>query len=106
MCLKVLVFLGKLKSSDKDSYSFKTVNCPSSVKELVPFENDVMNVIKNLEFKRVNSKFQSNLRNDIRQIRRSNNLFISEHKSRNICKVSKASYERMMHECYKNIQKM
>ena len=57
-----------------------------------------MDMIKNLEFKRVNNEFQSNLRNDIRQIRRSNNLFISADKSRNIYKVSKASYERMMHE--------
>ena len=95
---KVLAFLGKLKSSDKDNYGFKRVKCPSSVKELVPFENDMMDMIKNLEFKRVNNEFQSNLRNDIRQIRRSNNLFISADKSRNIYKVSKASYERMMHE--------
>ena len=95
---KALAFLGKLKSSDKDNYGFKTVKCPSSVKELVPFENDMMDMIKNLEFKRVNNEFQSNLRNDIRQIRRSNNLFISADKSRNIYKVSKASYERMMHE--------
>ena len=57
-----------------------------------------MDMIKNLEFKRVNNEFQSNLRNDIRQIRRSNNLFISADKSRNIYKASKASYERMMHE--------
>ena len=95
---KALAFLGKLKSSDKDNYGFKTVKCPSSVKELVPFENDMMDMIKNLEFKRVNNEFQSNLRNDIRQIRRSNNLFISPDKSWNIYKVSKASYERMMHE--------
>ena len=98
MSWKALAFLGKLKSSDKDNYGFKTVKCPSSVKELVPFENDMMDMIKNLEFKRVNNEFQSNLRNDIRQIRRSNNLFISADKSRNIYKVSKASYERMMHE--------
>ena len=39
---KVLAFLGKLKSSDKDNYGFKTVKCPSSVKELVSFENDMM----------------------------------------------------------------
>ena len=95
---KMLAFLGKLRSSDKGNYGFKTVKCPSSVKELVPFENDMMDMIKNLEFKRVNNEFQSNLRNDIRQIRRSNNLFISADKSRNIYKVSKASYERMMHE--------
>ena len=46
-----------------------------------------MDMIKNFEFKRVNNKFQSNLGNDIRQIRRSNNLFISADKSRNIYKV-------------------
>ena len=58
----------------------------------------MMDMIKDLEFKRVNDEFQSILRNDIRQIRRSNNLFISVDKSRNIYKVSKASYERTMHE--------
>ena len=57
-----------------------------------------MNMIKNLEFKRFNNEFQSNLSNDIRQIRESNNLFVSADKSRNIQKASKASYERMMHE--------
>ena len=36
---KALAFLGKLKSSDKGNYSFKTVKCPSSVKELVPCKN-------------------------------------------------------------------
>ena len=95
---KALAFLGKLKSSDKDNYGFKTVKCSSSVKELVPFKNDMMDMIKNLEFKRVNNEFQSNLRNDIRQIRRGDNLFISADKSTIIYKVSKASYERMMHE--------
>ena len=39
---KMLAFLGKLRSSDKDNYGFKTVKCPSSVKELVSFENDMM----------------------------------------------------------------
>ena len=97
-CWKALAFLGKLKSSDKDNYCFKTVKCPSSVKELVPFENGMIDMIKNLEFKRVNNEFQSNLGNDIRKIRRSNNLFISANKSRNIYKVIKASYGRMMHE--------
>ena len=38
---KALAFLGKLKSSNKDNYSFKAVKCPSSVRELVLFENDI-----------------------------------------------------------------
>ena len=40
----------------------------SMYKALVPFENDMMDMIKKLEFKRVNNEFQLNLRNDIRQI--------------------------------------
>ena len=95
---KALVFLGKLKGSGKENYGFKTAKYPSSVKEIVLFENNMMDMIKNLEFKRVYNEFQSNLRNDIRQIRESNNLFVSVDKSRNIYKVSKASYERMMQE--------
>ena len=58
-------------------------------------------MIKNFEFKRVNNKFQSNLGNDIRQIRRSNNLFILADKSRNIYKVKLVMNER----CTKMIQK-
>ena len=58
----------------------------------------MMDMIKSLEFKRVYNESQSNLRNDITQIRESNNLFVLAGKSRNIYKVSKASYERMIHE--------
>ena len=58
-------------------------------------------MIKNFKFKRVNNKFQSNLGNDIRQIRRSNNLFISADKSRNIYKVKLVMNKR----CTKMIQK-
>ena len=47
---KALTFFGKLKGNDKENFGFKTVKCPSSVKELVPFENDMMETIKNLEF--------------------------------------------------------
>ena len=54
---KALAFLGKLKSSDKNNYGFKTVKCPFSVKELVLFENDMMDMIMNLEFKRVKMNF-------------------------------------------------
>ena len=95
---KALAFLSKLKSNSKDNYGFKTVKYRSSVKELVNFENDKMDMIKNLEFKKVNIEFQSKLRSNIRQIHESNKLSVSADKSRNICKVSRASYFRIMHE--------
>ena len=39
---KASAFFGKIKSGDKDNYGFKTDIYPSSGKELVPFENDMM----------------------------------------------------------------
>ena len=84
---KASVFLGKLKSNDKDNHGFKTAKCPSSVNELVPFTNDMTDMIKNLKFKRVNNEFQSNLRNDTRQIRKINNLFVTADKSRNMYRI-------------------
>ena len=95
---KALTFLGKLKGSDKENFGFKTVKCPSSVKELVPFQNDMMEMIKNLKFKRVHNKFQSILNSDIREIHRSNNLFIFADKYRNIYKINKTRYEQLMHD--------
>ena len=50
----------------------------------MPFENDMMEMIKNLEFKGVHNEFQSVLNNDIREIHRSHNLFISADKSRKL----------------------
>ena len=84
---KASVFLGQLKSNDKDNHGFKTAKCPSSVNELVPFINDMTDMIKNLKFKRVNNEFQSNLRNDTRQIRKINNLFVTADKSRNMYRI-------------------
>ena len=95
---KALTFLGKLKGIGKDHFGFKRVKCPSSVKELVPFKNDMMEMIKNLEFEQVHNEFQSILNNDIKEIHRSNNLFISADKSRNICRINKTRYEQPMHD--------
>ena len=84
---KASVFLGQLKSNGKDNHGFKTAKCPSSVNELVPFINDMTDMIKNLKFKRVNNEFQSNLRNDTRQIRKINNLFVTADKSKNMYRI-------------------
>ena len=95
---KALTFLGKLKGIGKDHFGFKRVKCPSSVKELVPFKNDMMEMINNLEFKRVHNEFKSILNIDIREMLRSNSLFISADKSRNIYRMNKTCYEQLMHD--------
>ena len=61
------------------------------MKAFYSFKNFKKNFIKRLD-----NESQSNLRKDIRQIGKINNLFVSAYKCRNIYKVVKASYERMI----------
>ena len=50
---KTLQFLGKLESTNKDTFGFRTRNCPPSVEELNDFESDMMALIHNIRFKKV-----------------------------------------------------
>ena len=57
---KALTFLEKLKGSNKENYGFKSAKCPSSAKELVPFENYTMDMIKTWNLKELTANFNQN----------------------------------------------
>ena len=65
---KVLQFLGKLESSGKQTFGFKSAKCPPAVDELGPFESDLQRMISNIEFRPIRSKFLSKLRKVIKSI--------------------------------------
>ena len=67
---KALEFLGKLHSSDEIMYGFKSRNRPPIVHELENFENELLFMIKNIQFRKVNNSFQSQLNEDIKDKRR------------------------------------
>ena len=73
---KALQFLGKLDSSEKQTFGFRSRNCPPAVEELANFEDDLMLMTKNVEFRNINNTFQEKLKNDIKELRESDkNLF-------------------------------
>ena len=86
---KALQFLGKLESTDKLTYGFKTRYCPPVVDELTSFEHDLMIMIKNIQFKSIKNDFQNKLKEDINEIKNSNKIFVPADKSRNIYKNGK-----------------
>ena len=57
-----------------------------------------MLMIKNIQFRHINSTFQEQLKKDIQKIEQSNQLFASAGKSRNVYKMNKEDYEKLMHE--------
>ena len=50
---------------------------------MADFELDLMNMIKRLEFRKVNNVLQEQLNSDIEQIKKNNKIFVSADKSRN-----------------------
>ena len=93
MWWKCLEFLGKLSSNiSKESFGFKSLKCPPAVEQMADFELDLMNIIKNLEFRKVNNVFkfrkvsnvfQEQLKSDIEEIKNNNKIFVSADQSRN-----------------------
>lgn len=95
---KALEFLGKLGSTRKETFGFKSTRCPQPVNELAAFEADLISMIKNLEFRSFKNTFQQKLKDDVKYIKESDNLLVLADKSTNIYKVDKSDYEKYVLE--------
>ena len=96
--MKALQFLGKLDSSEKQTFGFRSRNCPPAVEELANFEDDLMLMTKNVEFRNINNTFQEKLKNDIKELRENDKVFVSADKSLNIYKMEKDEYKKLLFE--------
>ena len=71
------------------------------------FENELMLVTKNIDFKKANNSFQSQLNEGIKHIKWDSKIFIPADKSRNIYKMDMETYEKLLHKnIIKTYQKM
>ena len=97
---KALEFLGKLDSNSNKTktYGFKSLKYPPAVEEMLQFENYLLLLIKYLEFKKVHNDFQMRQRDDIKEIKASNKMFVSANKSRRIYKMKKDKYKKFLRD--------
>ena len=78
--------INSYKATNPLQHVFKTRNCPLQHKDLIQFENDIIELINSVTFRRLHNKFQNTLRNDINSIKKSRNMFIFANKTQNIYK--------------------
>ena len=95
---KTLQFQGKLESDNKETYGFKSRKCPNGIDELSKFEDDLMLMIKNIEFRNVSNTFQDQLRNDISEIRNTEKVIRRADKTPNLYKMEKDDYNKYLTE--------
>ena len=55
-------------------------------------------MIKNIQFRKVSNNFQSQLNEDIKQIKGDSKIFVPTDKSCNICKTNRKTYEKLLNE--------
>ena len=80
----------------QSNYGFKSGSSPPQNEKLAPFEDDMYNMIRRIEFKPVINKFQKQLKEDSQKINSSNKLIVSADKTTNLYKVDKEKYEELL----------
>ena len=78
---KALQFPRKLDNTGQENYEFKTRKCLPCVEELIDFENDMMYMVKNIEFRNVKNEFQTKPSSNIKRMKDNDNFLIPGDKS-------------------------
>ena len=76
---KAIYCNNKANYNSSERYGLKTLKCPKQVKELVPFENDLIDMLKVIKFRKVINQFLTKLKSDIKTVKQSK-------KNINICR--------------------
>ena len=69
-----------------ESDGLRSTICPGKVNELVPFEKDLIALVKNVKFRKVKNDFQKKLHQDIKMIRTSEKSMTFTDKTCNMIK--------------------
>ena len=86
------------RSNNTQSYGFQSKKLPPPITQLVNFEKRLINMIENVKFRNVSNRFQSKLSSDIRNIKKTNELFVPADKTTNYYKMTSTSYNELLHK--------
>ena len=92
--------VGEEMNGDDDDLApcFRSKKCPPQVRELIGFEEDLVRMIENIEFRRVSDPFQNTLRKDVERIKNTNEIFVRADKTRNLYSMPKTYYAKLRHD--------
>merc|ERR1712240_475275 len=97
---KTIFFLKKENNNNnkKETFGFRTMKNAPQCDELLGFEQDLNHLVANLEYRNTTTNFQRKLKNDIRKIQTSKNVFVKADKSSNYYVVDKNTYEKLLRD--------
>ena len=79
----------KKKSTDKETYGFRSKKHPPAIDEMATFESRMTTLIQNIEYTERINEFQQRISADIKNATRDNKMIIKADKTTNFYKVEK-----------------
>ena len=86
----------EVSAEDHDNYGFKTTRTPKPIQHLQAFEEDLINMVQNVEFRKTRSKFQTELSEIVRNIGKCKNLIVPSDKTSNFYEISVSEYRKLL----------
>jgi hypothetical protein len=97
---KALFFMNKLSDNNDSTnyvnYGIKTAKCPPYIKEMSMFEKELLNLVKNIKFRKINNAFQEKISRDIKSFHVSPKTLIQADKTSNMYILSKDEYNHLL----------
>jgi hypothetical protein len=85
-------------TSMKNTYGFKTNKAPPQMEHLIPFENHLYDMIRNIQFSGRRNAFQRELNRDMTKIKTSTDLLIPADKTTNLYSMKADTYNKLLHD--------
>ena len=93
---KAFHFMNPTEPTTKETFGFKTTKSPPMIKDLDAFEDKMLALIQNVQFKKADSDFQHVLSRDAKKIRDDTKLLIPADKSTNYYRLDTESYNKLL----------
>ena len=84
------------KKENTEWYGLKSLYSPRQVKELIPFENDLVELIRNIKFRKIRNTFQEKLKEDIKLIKDSHKRMTFAGKTSSLYRLTKEQYDQLI----------
>ena len=78
----------------QQTYDLKTLNSLTKIKDTVSFEQDLWYLVNKIKFQKVSSNFQNHLKENIKPMKKSKNLFAFVDKTSNIYQIRNGKYNK------------
>ena len=86
------------KTDRKETYGFNSKKTPPQIKEMIKFEDDLLKLIEQIEFRNTQCPFQSQLRKDVANLKASEHMFVPADKTNNFYKLTSQDYTKLLRD--------